>query len=89
LPIDIKEEYGMVLTESVRESPHISKRFGKLTVFCSPCAEFDFQLHGNYRLIKKADFSFIGYNQIGYDDLKRMKIFCNGKDGIIIPTKYL
>ena len=96
---DDKSDYGLLLVTRLGKSPPTKKRFGRMSAYCSPCMEADFLFHGNYRLMKKADFSFVDctIDNIGLQysfkehliDFQNSRLFCNGTQGIIIPTKYL
>ena len=54
--------YGMIRLYKERHSYSTEKRIGALSVFCSPCSPYDFLFHGNYRLMKKADISFVYFH---------------------------
>jgi hypothetical protein len=101
-PITQKQRYGLILADKLNESPPTGKRFGKLAMFCSPCQEFNYLFHNNFRLMRMADYSVVDfmapgvkktgllyYNKEDLDEFRRSRLFSNGNHGIIIPTKYL
>ena len=94
-----REEYGMFLLSALQQSPNIRYRLGRLKVFVSFFAnDFGHYLeHSSYRFMKKADISLIGARFNNYDPLfsdfenefARCRVFSNGQDGLIVPSKYL
>lgn len=101
IPADIEKPYGLILTHRADKSPPIEKRFGKLQVYCSPCPINNYLYHGNYRLMKKADLTFIDFIAHNFkkrggwdyfpDELelfRESRVFSNGNIGVIIPKRY-
>jgi hypothetical protein len=105
LPPELEEKaHGLILLNRLLKSPATGKQFGKLVAFCSPCPDFSYLFHRNYRLMKRAEFSFIDFLVFNVEasgsgrstysvkdvrDFRESRLFCNGNRGIIIPTKYL
>lgn len=103
MDLPISEQYGLIVMGASRNSPPTGKKFGNLFVFCSSCHDFSYLFHGNYRLMKKADYSLIDiavkkegnlnfkpfYETVDLSDFKDSKFFSDGRSGFIIPKKYL
>lgn len=95
------ESYGLILTSKLYSPPPTGKRFGQMKALASASYETNFLFHENYRLVKKADISLIGFNLSNSNDLSlyhdsadlsmfgNSRVFSNGYRGVIIPTQFL
>ncbi len=95
------QEYGMILTEKFVRSYPLDTRLGNLRAFCSPCLDFDYLGHGNYRFMKRAAYSFIQFDAKNVPqrdfhhspgelaEFRDSTFFCNGAKGVLVPTRYL
>ncbi|MFA6462294.1 MAG: hypothetical protein WCV90_08585 [Candidatus Woesearchaeota archaeon] len=59
---DRVEGYGLITSSRPQVSPDPGIRFHNLKVYCSSSPLHQFLEHGNYRLMKRADFSIVNYS---------------------------
>ncbi|MBT4376631.1 hypothetical protein HOD29_04620 [archaeon] len=95
---DKEEPYALSLFDRLTDTPSIENNFGNLKFFDSRAQGHNSLFHGNYRLMKKADFSLIAPYISNVDNMSREEIakefetsrfFSNGLEGIVVPEKYL
>ena len=92
------DEYGLFLMGKLPATPHHRYQLRNLKVFVSACLHNSYLAHGNYRFMKKATISLIDPVVYNCDvnsvhqfarEFSRCRLFCNGKDNLIVPTKYM
>jgi len=90
---DISKPYGLIRTGYPKKSYELGTRFGKLTSFCSPIVPNAYLYHGNYRLLKRAEFSVMdGSNltrpansKVALSRYKQARIISNGREMVVLP----
>jgi len=89
---DTSEPYGLIQTGRHNGSPSTGMRLGNLAVFCSPQHEFGYLFHGNYRLLKQAEYSVIeptlklAYStHLDVEKFSKARVISNGRSMSVLP----